>query len=167
LSTIERLPKHGTGWREELLPQAMLMRLRAGEFASIWTRGKATVISALEFAELPDGSSEIGPQWHLSISSRGGRASGEQVKRALTDFGVAGAEEDNHEPGIARHFWRPVDPARRRDCQCKADEVTVIEPDGHSWTNPREGECRGCEYARTVGRLIGRGCPLHLEEAHP
>lgn len=26
----------------------------------------------------------------------------------------------NHEPGNAKHFWCPVDPSRRVDCECKS-----------------------------------------------
>lgn len=145
---------------------AMLRQLRAGEFASIWVRGKVSVISALEIADYPDGSGEKGPQWHLSIAALGRRASDTQVRQALADFGMVGAEEDNHEPGIARHFWRPVDPARRTDCECKESEMVVVEPDGHTWSNARaEEECRGCEYEATVGRVLGRVCPIHGREA--
>jgi hypothetical protein len=167
LSAIERLPRHGRGWHETPLPAALEAQLRLGEHASCWLRRNVVAISTLELAELPDGSGEVGPQWHLSISSAQHRATAAQAARALEDFGLVGAEEDNHEPGIARHFWLPVDPARRRDCECKESEVTVVEPDGHRWTNPREGEgeCRGCEYEAGPGRLIGRGCPLHPEAA--
>ena len=68
------------------------------------------------------------------------------------------AEQDNHHPGGACHFFQPVDPARRRDCECKVTEVVVTEPDGYQWTNPSDGPCRGCE----LGKLIpSKPCPLH------
>lgn len=131
--------------------------------ASRWVSGPILVLSALENAEYPDGDG-TGPQWHLSISNLGKRPKPKHVRRALRAFGMAGAELDNHEPGVAEHYWLPVDPARRVDCQCKEDEDTIVEPDGKTWTNPKpeSGEaCRGCAYERT----FGRPCPIHAEGA--
>lgn len=130
---------------------------------SAWQRGPTCVISALELAELPDGAG-VGPQWHISISRCGKRPKEHDIRRAQRAFGFVGGEEDNHHPGNARHFWIPVDPAHRVDCQCKEDETTVVDGDGYTWTNPKEGPCRGCEFART----IGKPCPLHqsVEAAH-
>ena len=126
--------------------------------AGAYRRGKVTVITAVELAELPDGSGEIGPQWHVSISRGGRRPKPAEVARALRAFGMRGAEEDNHHPGNARHFWLPVDPARRVECECKTEEATVVEPDGYTWTNPHdEAECRGCEFEA----ILGRPCPVH------
>lgn len=127
--------------------------------ASVYERGPVRVISALEVAEYPDGSGESGPQWHVSISRGGRRPKPKEVARALRAFGLVGAEEDNHHPGNARHFWLPVDPGRRVDCECKVTEETIVEPDGYRWTNPRPGDgpCRGCE----IGPLTGRPCPVH------
>lgn len=125
---------------------------------SVWeTRRGVRVISALQLADLPDGSGEIGPQWHISISNKGKRP--KTTFTTLRAFGMAGAEEDNHHPGIARHFWMPVDPARRVDCECKEVEETIVEPDGYRWQNPKEGdgECRGCEFER----MMGKRCPIH------
>ncbi len=71
---------------------------------------------------------------------------------------MVGAEEDNHHPGNARHFWRPLDPSHRVDCECKEDEVLVTDADGYRWTNPQDGEpCRGCDFES----LTGKPCPLH------
>lgn len=75
-------------------------------------------ISTHDIAEYPDGDG-IGPQWHVSISwpNSGGRRVPDVVVRVLlADFGMETAEEDNHEPGRARHFWLPIDPAHRRAC---------------------------------------------------
>lgn len=128
--------------------------------SSGWESGPIRVLSALELAELPDGSGEYGPQWHVSISARGKRPKDHHVRRALRAFAMVGAEEDNHHPGNARHFWLPVDPTRRVDCECKAEEATVVEPDGYTYTNPHDPErCRGCEFQR----LMGKPCPLHSE----
>jgi hypothetical protein len=79
------------------------------------------------------------------------------MRRALAAFRMLDAEEDNHIPGRARHVWRPLDPAERVDCECKTTEVTVVEPDGHRWSNRRDGPCRGCEGAS----ITGIPCPLH------
>lgn len=131
--------------------------------SSTWT-GPAglLVISELVRAELPDRSGS-GPQWCLSISQSGHRPDGRQLHRALKVFGMLGAEEDNHEPGIARKFWRPLDPSKRLACECKADEEVIVEPDGYRWTNPVAGradpaQCRGCAHAAWHP---GRRCPIH------
>lgn len=124
--------------------------------ASAWRSGPIMVMSELVDAEYPDGSGH-GPQWLVSISSKGKRPKPKQVRRALRAFGMVGAEEDQHHPGIARHFWRPLDPARRVDCQCKVDEETIEDGDGYRWTTPVDGPCRGCEYRE----LTGSPCPIH------
>lgn len=133
---------------------------------AVYERAGVMVISTRVVAEYPDGVGE-GPQDHVSISRRQRRAPRADTDRALVAFGMVGAEEDNHHPGVARHFWRPVDPARWAECQCKATEVVLIDPrDGYTWTNPAvdQGECRGCEYARHLGRWAGRtSCPVHGE----
>lgn len=124
---------------------------------SFWQMGSIRVISSLIVAELPDGKGN-GPQWHVSVSTGGKRPLARHVERALRAFGMVGTEEDNHHPGVARHFFQPCDPAHRVDCQCKQDEVTVVEPDGYRWTNPHErADCRGCELQRT----LGKPCTIH------
>lgn len=133
--------------------------------SSVWRSGPITVVSSLQMADLPDRSG-VGPQWHVSISNSGKRPKPHHVRRALRAFGMVGAEEDNHHPGNARHFWLPCDPAHRVDCECKVDEVTIVEPDGYRWTNPVGAaalECRGCEHERVMATL-GRAapCPIHL-----
>jgi hypothetical protein len=118
------------------------------------TRG-LRVISTRVLAVYPD-SEGIGLQDHVSISCAQHRPSVRQVTIALAAFGMVGTEEDNHHPGIARHFWRAVDPAHRVECQCKSSELTVVDRN-YAWTNPVVGSCRGCEYVA----LSGRPCPLH------
>lgn len=124
------------------------------------------VISTRVDAVYPSGVG-YGPQDHVSISRRQHRAPQSDIDRALVAFGMVGTEEDNHHPGIARHFWRPVDPAHWATCQCKTSEVVLVDPrDGYTWTNPAQdpGECRGCEYARLIGRWRGQtACPVHGE----
>ena len=127
-----------------------------GPTASAWRCGPITVLSELLVAEYPDGIGE-GPQWFISISASGKRPKPKQIRKALRAFGMVGTEEDAHHPGAARHFWLPVDPAHRVECQCKADERTVVEPDGYTWTTPVDGDCRGCE----LEGLTGAPCSLH------
>lgn len=119
------------------------------------------VISSLIKAELPDRSG-IGLQWLVSVSRAAGRRPAPvDLRRALRAFGMQDAEEDNHHPGNARHFFLVVDPAHRVTCECKVDEETVVEPDGYRWQNSREpGACRGCELTA----ITGRPCPIHAAE---
>lgn len=149
----ERLP--GPGWAPARVA------LPPAESVSAWTDGRVLVISALELAEAPDARGDSIPQWHISVSELGRRPSKSGLRRALKAFGMHSSEEDNHHPGFARHFWLPVDKTRRVTCQCKEDEDVIQESDGYNWTNPRDGECRGCE----LEALVGKPCPLHPRPA--
>lgn len=151
----ERWPSDPLMWRRRTSPPLSPAPIRA----SAWQLGPVVVLSALELVKAPDGQGDEIPQWHISIADVGKRPSPKHVRRALRAFGMVGAEEDNHHPGNARHFWMPVDPARRVACECKEDEAVVVEPDGYRWTNPHEGEgpCRGCEFAA----IAGRPCSIH------
>lgn len=164
----ERRPSSTSGWRRDRRAERAVLQHVNGDTYSVWRRRGVFVISALTSAELPDGSGETGSQWHVSMSRWAAgvatRASDEECRQTLACLGLAGAEEDNHEPGIARHFWVPVDPARRRDCECKETERVVVEPDGHRWSTPLdEAQCHGCDYAAMVKRIskIDRPCPIH------
>ena len=92
------------------------------------------VISAVEVAKDKDGI-DRGPEYHLSITARGligvGRCSASQAAWVLHQFGLDGAEEDNHVPGgVARNFWRPVaDALVGLECACKEAEQAVVEGD--------------------------------------
>jgi len=157
----ERWPKGGD-WQQ--VPTTPELRAQAIS-VSIWQSGPLRVISALERADYPDASGEAGPQWHISITRNGNRPKPTDLRRALRAFRMVGTEIDNHHPGNAQHFWLPVDPKRRVDCECKVDEVQVVEPDGYIWSNPHEpAECRGCAAAQ----LFGRPCTLHpIQEKQP
>lgn len=126
----------------------------------------AQVLSSIALARLPR-SGRTGPQWLVSVSSRGGdrveRPSPAQVTLMLCAFDMLAAEQDNHHPGGARHFFLPVDPAERVACECKADEITIVDPDGYTWTNPAGGEeCRGCDLAAALAKTASpRPCPIH------
>lgn len=159
----EKRPRSGC-WRQFVHP---VVDRHPASVVSVWVNGDLRVISAIEDAEYQDGQG-TGPQWHLSVSVNGlrRRARKHEVKQLLRDFGMEGAEEDNHHPGVARHFWVPLDPEHRVECQCKIDEETIVEPDRYAWTNPRhatEAKCRGCEFFH----LTGRRCPIHHTKGGP
>lgn len=98
-----------------------------------------SVLSAVEVARDKDGSSN-GPEYHLSVSKAswpGGiykpaRVDTNQAKWVLAEFGLDGAEEDNHVPhGVVRNFWHPVaEGLVGKECRCKAEEVVIKENKG-------------------------------------
>lgn len=163
LTERERTPSKNSGWRE-LKQHADKIRRHVDALSySVWYRAGVMAVSALEVAEAPDGRGDSIPQWHISFAGNGRRSTDDEVRAALVCFGMAGAEEDNHHPGGgARHFWVPVDPARRVDCECKEAEKVVVEADGYRSTTPVDGPCSGCELA-AVKRSMGASvvCPLH------
>ncbi len=129
-------------------------------------RQKLVALSSVGPMQAPDGSGDIIDTWHLSVAARVVNAAGkqepvrptvEQFEHLLDTWAITEFEIDNHHPGSAQHLMIPVDPARRVDCECKANETVIVEPDGYTWTNPVDGPCRGCEHER----MTGRPCPLH------
>lgn len=127
--------------------------------SSVWRHSLGLcVCSSLEIAELPGTENLVGPTWHISVSVAGRRPTSEQALLATKAFGMVEAEEDNHYPGVARHFFMPVDPQYRGVCECKVTERTVVEPDGYAWTTSHdESDCRGCEFSARTGIR----CPIH------
>lgn len=160
----EKRPRRGGGWMEMPLPRAA--RTETTLEASAWYKGAVRVISELCLAELPGGNGAAGPTWHISVTRFGRRPMPRDVEHALRDFDLVGAEQDNHHPGAAQHFFLPVDPAHRGQCECKTTEDIIVEPDGYTWTNPKLDAveaCRGCEHER----LHGKPCPLHQRTQVP
>jgi len=51
----------------------------------------------------------------------------EEMERVRQAFGLAGAEEDNHGPGIARHLWIVCGREKEPPCPCKQDEQRTVE----------------------------------------
>lgn len=98
-----------------------------------------SVLSSVELAVEKDGSSNC-PEYHISISQMAwphGKFSVTRVdtnlaKWVLAEFGLDGAEEDNHVPhGVVRNFWRPVASTLvGKECPCKAEEVVIRENKG-------------------------------------
>lgn len=93
-------------------------------------RLKLFVISAVEVAE-----TEIGPEYHLSVSRYGGpysqprRCSMAEAQMVLKQFDAEGAKEDNHS-SIIRSFWMPVNQSLVGiECDCKDQESVIREGD--------------------------------------
>lgn len=93
------------------------------------------VLSAVEVATDKGGFSR-GPEYHISISRHGAdgtpqRASSDETTWVLREFGMAGAEEDNHVPhGRVRNFWLPVNESQiGNECPCKDEETAVVDGD--------------------------------------
>ena len=128
----ERRPV-GLGWSQVSAPPQLIEDSLA---VSSWVNGPFLAISALVATQHHSGN--VGPEWLISISRRGSRRPrSREVRRLLRDFEMWPCEEDNHELGIARKFWLPVDPKERGVCECKADEEQVVEPDGYTWSRKR------------------------------
>lgn len=86
------------------------------------------VISGLEVPE-----SEIGPEYHISISKSGRngprRCSAAEAAMVLKQFDAEGATEDNHS-SVIRSFWLPVNESLiGHECDCKDDEAAIREDD--------------------------------------
>lgn len=145
------------GWKRVPVPPQITAGRDNTHAISVWRCGPIAVISELANMEAPDGDG-LTPQWLVSVTADGKRPAQWQVDKVLEDFGMAGAEEDNHFPGKARGFFLVVDPTRRVDCQCKTDETVVVEPDGYTWSRDDSGKpCVGCELAARAGMR----CPQH------
>lgn len=123
---------------------------------SVFRCGAALAISSIANMTAPDGSDDVIPQWHVSVSEGGRRPSRKLIERVRRDFGMEQAEVDNHHPGVAVHLLLCVAPDRRVACECKAGEKVVTEPDGYQWSND-PAACRGCQYQVA----FGRPCPIH------
>jgi hypothetical protein len=96
---------------------------------------------------LIDGMDIVTPQWLVSVSGpHGQRPNNNQLAMVRRDFGMREAEEDNHEPGIARKLFLIVDLDLRRQhavCACKTDETVHVEPDGYRWSQARRWSYTG------------------------
>lgn len=149
--TIKRPPAH---WE-----RAAGLPAHARDGIETWNYSGFVVTSQLSGMEAPDASHDVIPTWLIAVSRRGRRATDEEVARVLRAFDMEAALEDNHHPGVSRAFFLPVDPARRRDCECKVGEALIVEPDGYQWSN-EAGDCRGCGYQR----LYGKPCPIHSQQ---
>lgn len=139
-SIISVLRPRGDGWTAAPGAKQFTMGMPSRAF---W-HGKSNlfVISAVETMSDED----RGPEYHLSISKPVApaivmRCDTNEAKWVLDQFGLDGAEEDNHVPyGKVRNFWRPV--AHRLvglECECKAEEPTIVEDRGDFVWRPISG----------------------------
>jgi len=131
-SVIQCLTPSGGGWRELPMDQRYSMGYPSRAFIH---ESNLAVISAVEVASEP--GMDKGFEYHLSISKqhpsgKGGRCDSNEAKWVLDQFGLDGAEEDNHVPhGYVRNFWRPVATGLVGiECPCKAEEPAIKEDKG-------------------------------------
>jgi hypothetical protein len=137
-SVIKVLRPIRHGWMRQPAPPVLV---REGYPIERWVtlNGQIQVLTAVEVATDKDGTSN-GPEYHISVTRISMKAGVVQVGRidttdakwVLAEFGLDGAEEDNHVPGgMARNFWRPVASGLiGKECKCKAEEVVIRENKG-------------------------------------
>ena len=83
-------------------------------------------ILALSDTVVPDESEK--PEYHVSVSFRGGVAGAEVMAYARHAFRLEDAQEDNHGPGVARHLWMACEEADRKpDCHCVNEVAPTID----------------------------------------
>ena len=131
---IPTLKPKDHGWEE--LPCDPKYSLGYPCRAYIHTKHNLFVMSAVEVATDKDGI-DRGFEYHISISkpvSYGvtSRCDSGEAKWVLDQFGLDGAEEDNHVPyGKVRNFWRTVATGMiGLECACKAEESVIMENKG-------------------------------------
>lgn len=106
------------------------IRVHLGFPAERWVSRFGHVgVTAVETPDDPGGVN-LGPEYHVSISYRGGRVPADEVPELLRVWDMEGADEDNHVGGIARHFWKVVAAQYAGYvCPCKEDEHAITEGD--------------------------------------
>lgn len=126
-SIIKPKAPNGSGWR--FLCSGFLYGYENKKW--IHDDSGICVISAVEVANDAN-DIDRGPEYHISISKRGGRCTSQEAKWVIKQFDAEGAEEDNHVPhGVVRNFWLPV--AQNLigvECPCKATEPAIAEDNG-------------------------------------
>lgn len=132
-SIISVLRPKSDGWTE--IPGAQKFTLGYPARSFIHKDG-LFVISAVEVATDEDGI-DRGFEYHVSISRPvapgiTSRCTSNEAQWVLGQFGLDGAEEDNHVPnGKVRNFWRTVATSLiGLECACKAEEQAIIEDKG-------------------------------------
>lgn len=97
---------------------------------------KAHVFDHLDGTRLLSGVEDVtgdGPNYHVSVSRSGHRISAYEARQIIlglaSPFPAEQWFEDNHQSSIARNFWANVDPAKRKPCECIANEKPTQEGD--------------------------------------
>ncbi len=106
--------------------------------ARSWKCGGLLVISAIDQMRSPVDKEADVPTWHVSVSRLQSVVSDKDLAFVRKTFSMQDAEEDNHEPGRARHLFLTVEPEHRAECECNVTEETYVEPDGHRWKSTKE-----------------------------
>lgn len=89
---------------------------------TMWQKGQYRALSSLVY--LDDGHQPLHWEWVVSFSkSSRERLSNVEIAQCLKEFDASDFYEDNHEPGIARKFWLPVEYQYRTACPCKDETV--------------------------------------------
>lgn len=112
--------------------------------ARAFLRDRVLALSEVAPMSAPDGSGDVLRTWLVSVSE-GGRwtPSNETMARVRRDFAMEEAEEDNHEPGLARKLFLVVEPGRRVACECKETERVIVRGDGYRYTRPIDAASEG------------------------
>lgn len=101
----------------------------------------ACVVSSVDKVDALPGEEDLGPEYHISISVNGARASLSECMWALAQFDCTDAKEDNHVNGIARDWWRPVaDHLSGYECPCQETEAAIVEDKGNFIWRPVPGK---------------------------
>lgn len=99
-------------------------RLQLGLGGTLTERWELGGIVALSDVSAPEGK----PEWHVSVTDRGGIADALVMAQVRRDFGMVDAQEDNHGKGKARHLWLVVpERDRRPDCHCVNEAPPNVE----------------------------------------
>lgn len=110
-----------------------------GEIVHKWANGAIIACASWHTGATSKNTGLIVATRQVSVSVADDRPSDDVVRGVLADFGIEGAEEDNHSSGVARHFWLDEGQTVQPECECKATEETVVEPDGYRWQRPKGG----------------------------
>jgi len=128
------IPKHPSSpmWKGFKSPKVLEDKSRS------YKCGGLRVISAVDLMTSPVDKEVRTPTWHVSVSRLKGVVSDRDLDLVRKSFSMQEAEEDNHEPGRARHLFLAVEPKHRADCECNVTEETFVEPSGHRWKSPED-----------------------------
>lgn len=121
-----RIAPQGNGWHIAQVSE-QFTGYQAGQFFAL---------SSVVFVS----DEHLPPHWEYLLSFSGfgyRRLSDAEIKLCLKDFGAEDFQEDNHEPGVARKFWKAVEERYRQPCPCK-DELVITEGD-YQYSVKKEG----------------------------
>jgi len=92
---------------------------------TMWQKGEYRALSSL--ANIDDGHQPPHYEWIVSFSKQSREVlTDAEIAKCLADFDALDFEEDNHEPGIARKFFLPVEHQYRKPCPCKDERIVSL-----------------------------------------